>query len=144
MLTDIENHHQIETAAAMYVLDVFDLPMAAMIAGVTQEELEAVIASPAVEAECLRLQSDNRITELRAAFGLDAVVERLVASIAELDSQSGLIRTGEFLHRVSGLQERRAAEMKQNGPAAPQFRLNIILHNEDGSERVMRLGGNRK
>lgn len=143
VLSDAFKPTQVETAAALYGLDVLDLRMAAMIAGVAAGEIETILSSPAVEAECLRLQSENRVTELRAAFGLDAVVERLVSGIAQLDSQSGLIRTGEFLHRVSGLQERRAAAAKTNAPDKPNFSFAIVLKNEDGSKRVIRIGGGK-
>ncbi len=134
---------QLETAAALYVLDVLNLRTAAMISSATEDEVEAAVSSPAVEAECLRLQSDNRVTELRAAHGLDAVVERLVSGISELESQSGLIRTGDFLFRISGLQERRAAAAKANAPYKPSFSFAIVLKNEDGTKRVIRVGGGK-
>lgn len=144
MLSDRPEPTQLETAAALYALDVLDLRTAALVSGVTPEELEAKITSPAVETECLRLQADNRVTELRAAFGLDSVVERLVAGIAGMDSQAGLIRTGEFLHRVSGLQERRAAAARAGNPDVPQFGINIVLTNDDGTKRILRIGGGDK
>lgn len=144
MLGESVKSTQAETAAALYALDVLDLGTAALVSGITLDELEAIIETPAVETECLRLQADNRVTELRAAFGLDSVVERLVAGIAGMDSQAGLIRTGEFLHRVSGLQERRAAAVRAGNHVVPQFGINIVLTNDDGTKRILRIGGGDK
>lgn len=141
MLPSTTNDAEATTMAALYALDVFDLDTAARFSGATPEELEALLTSPAVETECLRLQADNQVTELRAAFGLDTVVERLVAGIEEIDSQSGLIRTGEFLHRISGLQERRAAAAKAGTPEKPQFSFHIALQNDDGTTRTINIGG---
>lgn len=143
MLTNSANQNGLETATALYVLDVLDLRTAALVSGCSQDEIQAAVRSPVVEAECLRLQADNRVTELRASFGLDAVVERLVVGISTLDSQAGLIRTGEFLHRVSGLQERRAAARSES-PDKPRFSMAIVLHNEDGTTRTIRIGGGGK
>ena len=133
----------VERCTALYALDVVDLRTAAMLADCPQEDIEALLSSPNVEAECIRLQSDGKVTELRATFGLDTVVERLVSSIGQLDSQTALIRTGEFLVKASGQQERRSAALRATADAGSNFVFQIVIQKDDGEHVTTYGGGSR-
>ncbi|MCX7143797.1 MAG: hypothetical protein NT123_22685 [Proteobacteria bacterium] len=157
-LAALENERLVQTLV-LFAQGVFGNPaIAATAAGITEAAFLDACRDDRVmlrvEAEMVKLRVSGRNAEIKAAQGLDMVVERLVDRIdaAEGDdlSDSALVRTGEFLHRVSGVEQKRGAELKAVSDSKPKARV-IIRYDDDpepppedgGFMLVLNLGGTR-
>lgn len=124
---------QLVSAITSLLLDVFeDTATAAAAAGVNEDVFVAACADKAVmahvKAEVMRLQLSGKTAELKATKALDGIVGKLADSIDSDEgiSASMLVRIGEFMHRVSGADAKRNAEIRATADDAPKAEIFIL------------------
>lgn len=118
-------------AGALFASGLTSLEEGAALAALTADEFAATLEDPEtlaqLEAHLARMKSSGKLTEARALAMLDKL---LVGIDPQIDSMSPSVvtRVAEVLLRISGLQERRAAEIKRVlPPEGSGFSIKIIL-----------------
>jgi hypothetical protein len=107
---------------------------AALMAGLSEGDLLVLAEDPTwqtlVEVETARLR--EKLVEAKALNGLDRVVQRAAEILDGPALSAGALSTiGEFLRKTSGVEQRRAAELRATGvDAATPFGV-AILHAGD-------------
>ena len=124
--------------AAFVILGAKTLEDAASEARLTPEQLLDYMeaASLDIDETAARMKSTGRFAEAKAAGLLLRILDRFESQIDELTPATAT-RVAEILLRVSGLAEKRAADLKRPDQPRSTFSLNIVLH-----DRVINIGGN--
>lgn len=104
---------------------------AALMGGMTVEECQAAIDDPIMYAHVKAEQTKRKLTgrgaRQKAKVALDDLVSTVADKISDPETPVGtLVRAGEFLHRVSGMDAEQSAELRNttNSPSAEIFVLN--------------------
>jgi len=110
---------EILDAGAYLALGVANPEEAAALSGLSIEQFMSTLDDPdtlrQLEPHIRQMKLSGKATETRAALMLEKLLTNMESQLDGL-SASMATRVGEFLLRVSGMAERRAAEMKRTAP----------------------------
>jgi hypothetical protein len=123
------NTERMTTAAkalVMYKANLFSLAVAAALSEMTEGELIALANDPQferlAEAEYSRMVQSGDLQRIRSKGALNRVLDMIDSRLDAEEMPVGvLLKSGEFLHRVSGIEQERAAELRFRPEENPGF-----------------------
>lgn len=124
-------------AAALFASGLVPLEEGAALAALTADEFAATLEDPEtlaqLEPHLARMKSSGKLTEARALAMLDKLLTGIEAQLDDM-SPTMATRVAEMLLRVSGIQERRAAEIKHAAPPEGSgFSINFIFPDKEAA-----------
>lgn len=115
----IDKNSELLEAAALFASGLIPLEEGAALAGMTADEFAATLEDPEtlsqLETHLAHMKLSGKLTEARALAMLDRLLVGIESQINGM-SPGMATRVAEMLLRISGLQERRAAEIKRVSP----------------------------
>ncbi len=142
-LAKVENNHDLVHAGALLVNSLATIEESAALTGMSMAAFIDALEDPAtqslIETESAQMRASGKLTEMRALIMLDRL---LVTIEGQLDgiSPTAATRVAEVLFRISGIYERRAAEIRQVSPHEGS-RFTITINLGEGRPPVC-VGGN--
>lgn len=126
-------------AAALMLIGAATPEDAAVLAGLPVGELlnYAELFSGDVTRRAIELRRSGAVVEARAMTALEEVTRQLEDKISSEDMHaSTLAKLAETLMKLSGIAEKRAAEVKAPSQSKEQFCINIIIPGESETKMV--------
>ena len=138
-----ENNRDLIRAGALLVNSLAKIDEAAALTGMTVAAFIEALEDPAtqslIETESAQMRASGKLTETRALVMLDRLLVTIESQLDGL-TPSSATRVAEILLRISGISERRAAEIRQVSPQdGARFSITINL---GGDRQPVCIGGN--
>jgi hypothetical protein len=137
--------------------NLLDLGIAAAMVKMSEDDLVALASNSQfeklAEAEEIRMIQSGELQRLRSKGSLNKVLDLLDGRLDDDELPLGtLLKSGEFLHRVSGIEQERAAELRIKPDEAPRLNFAVLYEGDpepdwigkgDGFGMIIRMGGAR-
>jgi hypothetical protein len=117
-------------AGARFASGIGSAEDAAASCGLTVDDFLSRLEDPdtleQLEPHLAKMKSTGKLSEARAVAMLETVLINIESQLEGM-SPTMALRVAEVLLKISGIQEKRAAEMKHVVPVGSGFQINIIL-----------------
>lgn len=137
------------TALMMYEAGLVDLPTIAMGLGTSEADVLALLDDPQIvgehKAAVLRQIQTGELQQLQAKGLLNSVIEKLSDHIDDPELPlAAMLKTGEFLLKVSGVEAERAAKLRNTEDTTPKFSVQFVYKDDPppaptGAAHVLRI-----
>ncbi len=142
-MTTLSKNRDLIHAGALLVNGLATIEEAAALTGMPMAEFIEALEDPStqsmIETESAQMRASGKLTEVRALVMLDRLLVTIESQLDDIAPLSAT-RIAEILLRISGISERRAAEIRQVSPQ-DGARFSITINLGSGRPPVC-IGGN--